>query len=130
MSEIEIKETHHLNGQLKSKSVLINGHLHNLSGPAYVEFYDNGLLYKEIYAINGKPYRKFGPSVIIYHQNKKLKIKTKTYVKGNNTLIYSYKIDGHLFCIKTIINGKLHDKYGPANIQFAKNGSVSKVEHY
>ena len=45
------------------------GQHHNLYGPAYIVYYENGNKRHEVYYINGKCHRKDGPAYIEYYEN-------------------------------------------------------------
>ena len=79
---------------------------HNLYGPAFIEFYENGNKKHEEYYINGKLHRKDGPARIGYYEN------------GNKT------------CEGYYINGKLHRKDGPAYISYYEDGNKRQAEYY
>ena len=81
------------------------GNYHNLYGPAYILYYENGNKYIEEYCINGKPHRKDGPAYIIYYEN------------GNKRHEEYY------------INGKRHRKDGSAYIEYYENGDKCREEY-
>lgn len=53
------------NGNVKSKSYYQNNKLHNLFGPAVVDYYENGEIEKESYCIDGKSYDELEYYIII-----------------------------------------------------------------
>ena len=84
----------------------LNGKLHRNDGPAFIGFYNDGLLGLEQYYINGLWYRINGPVIIEYHKNGSIK-KEKYY-----------------------FNSKKHRKDGPAEILFNNEGDIHFKKYY
>ena len=63
------------------------GQYHNLYGPAYIVYYENGNKTCEGYYINGKLHRKDGPAYIAYYKNKNKKYE-EYYIDG---IEYTYE---------------------------------------
>lgn len=78
----------------------IDKKMHKEDGPAYIEYYRNKRIKKEIYYKNNRIHRENGPAVIHYYKN-------------GNIKSYVYYLDN-----------KIHRTYGPAMIEYTANGDL------
>jgi hypothetical protein len=79
---------------------------HRLGLPAYISYYPNGILRKEIYYIRGVRHRLDGPADIEYYLN------------------------GSVYFESFVKNGDMDRRDGPALIHYSNNGSIISEAFY
>lgn len=112
----------------------INNKYHRLDGPAYIEYYSNGIIKKEVWYNNGKMHRIDGTALI-------------TRTEKNVITEYEYQVDGEIhrddgpaWAIfnddgskrgeRWYINNKPHRENGPAWINYDIHGNIIKEDWY
>ena len=119
--------TYHTNGEIKTITYCNDkGNRHNVSGPAYIWYYDNGQKRYEQYFKDGKLHNVSGPAVIKYSKNGQ--IKYEIYYKDgrwhnvSGPAIIEYFDNGQKEYVSYFKDGKRHNVSGPALIQYSDNG--------
>jgi hypothetical protein len=98
-------EEYWLNGNLKSRSFLLNDVAHNPNGPALEEWYEDGRNKTRAFAVNGKHHNPNGPALEDWYE------------------------DGS-YAQAFYIHGQCHNTLGPALAMFEKDGRVRDRKFY
>lgn len=124
---MECKTNFYNNGIINNKSYYNEeGKLHNLNGPALIDYREDGTVLLEVYYVNGvKCNPSGGPVSVVYNMDgikvaEEFKNKRITYHENQNIeSIYYYDNIG-----------QYHNPNGPAVIDYKEDGTVIKEEFY
>lgn len=126
--------------------------------PAVIKRFKNGVLQKEVYLKNGKKHRDNGkPALITYRKNGAVKrecyfvdgkidetkeayateyfskhtIKKQSFSLGNGyTYTIKFGADGNKRKIVCLKNGKKHNAFGPAEVEYNSTGEITEEYFY
>lgn len=132
MTHIVTKRTTHLNGVEHIRQIGTELYdRHNLSGPAYIEQYPNGVPHIIGYWEYDVPHRVGGPQFIERDQEDNLL--TVLYIQNDvahrpeeegPAKYFYYLGTNQLRCVQYCWQGKFHRRGGPAIIRYNRDGSI------
>jgi len=127
-------KTFYANGNLHSVTFRnLRSEIHRDDGPAWIEYFENGLIKREKYYVNGVLSRDGGLPAWLDYSYKGHLIEKICYLNGKITdglSKVSYYEDGSVSSEFNYENGELSSTVGPAVIHYSADGNVSSSYWY